>query len=315
MIAFDTHICLVSEQPLPNLAAALDPAIGAPNVVLIETPSMASRNKGEHLARVLDRHGKRVYRELLPNDPDLVGFQHAFNAVVARHPKAALNATGGTKPMALIAFDVMRSRQRPVFYVEPDNSLIWLAPADEPAGRVRGGLELHDYFAAFGQTIEAYQVNPDPDDGYVPGKVISVPPSRPEHPQAGRMFESQVFRCAREALKASAPRDHFEIAWGLVTAEPQRDELDIVAVRDNVLFIIECKHTVKTDLNAFLNKLDNLRSKRGLTARAALVTTSMIARHGGNMQRAKANHILLVGGHELPTLRSRLQAWFSGKSL
>lgn len=108
--------------------------------------------------------------------------------------------------------------------------------------------------------------------------------------------------------------DHMEIAWAAKTAGQEGDELDVVAVRDNVLFILECKNkaAVSGEFNAFLNKLDTLRRKRGITARAALITTANVRDDVGHAKRAHELGILLRGRDHLAQLDTELIRWFKG---
>lgn len=64
--------------------------------------------------------------------------------------------------MSILAYDVWREANRPVFYVERDNRVLWLNPVERAQTRVRGGLGLEDYFAAFGQQLVHWRNQPDP---------------------------------------------------------------------------------------------------------------------------------------------------------
>lgn len=313
---FDSQVCIVSDQPLPNLMPALDSGIGRDRVVLLETPRMAAR--ADALEKVLAGRGRQVFRRPVPDDGNLPAFRRCTEAVLAEFPDSALNATGGQKTMSLLAFDVWRAAGRPVFYVERDNRLIWLHPVDAPQGVVQGHVGVAEYFAAFGQSLQAAHREPDPADGAAErcGGIRVPRPRRGDPQQAGRKLESQVFRIAREALALSGPRDRGEILWGVRTAGDCPDELDIVAVRDGVLFIIECKNTHhRENFNVFLNKLETMRQKRGLTARAALVTTAPVDPAGGIAKRAREANILLIGQDGLSRLRETLRRWFAGERL
>jgi hypothetical protein len=310
---YDTLVCLVSEQPLPNLTAALDPRIGRDRIVLLESPRM--RERADALAQVLEKHPRTVMRRTIDDSGDLPRFRAEIERMLGEFPGAALNATGGLKTMSILAFDAFRAAERPVFYVERDNRLIWLNPIDRPQLRLPGTLGLRDYFAAFGQRILQAQTEPDKSDGGVAmlDRLRDLPPpGNGDHNHVGQRFESLVFRATQAAARESGKPAHTEIAWGVKTAGPNEDEFDIVAVRDNVLHLVECKHSKAADLNSFLNKLDNLRRKRGITARAALVTTAPVPPNGGHARRARNSGILLLGRDSLPNLRQRLAFWLAG---
>ncbi len=45
----------------------------------------------------------------------------------------ALNATGGTKPMSIAAYEAFRAYELPIFYIHPEHDrLIWLHPRTAP---------------------------------------------------------------------------------------------------------------------------------------------------------------------------------------
>jgi hypothetical protein len=309
-VEFDSHVCLVSEQPLPNLAAALDSQIGRERVVLLVTSRMESR--ADHLESVLQNKGRSVIRYRVNEYEPLEVLRMRMQGILTRHPHSALNATGGLKTMSILAFDVWRHGDRPVFYVERDNRLLWLHPIERDPARVEARLGLKEYFQAFGQEIVAMKTPADLTGGAHQGT-----------PSRGQQFEAKVFRVASQALQGSRPFDHAEIAWCVRTGGQEPDELDVVAVRNNVLYIIECKTIEHNKIerksakkrnrgpfNAFINKLDTLRRKRGLTARAALVTTAPMPAQGGYARRAQESEILLVGKERLDQLQQILCEWF-----
>ena len=307
------HVCLVSDQPLPNLTPALDPHFGAARIVLLESPHMQARaNAIEH---VLRGFGRTVTRRSIDDRGDLLAFRRAIETLLVEFPDALLNATGGLKTMSILAFDAFRAAGQPVFYVERDNRLLWLNPPERPGQRLTGTLRLEDYFIAFGQTLSKANRQPDSQDGgnawlnklkYLPA------PGHGDHHHVGTRFESLIFRACQQAADLHAGGPAIDLAWGVKTAGTIPDEFDVVLVRDNVLHLIECKHSNGANLNGFLNKLDNLRRKRGITARAALITTARIPTGGGHAQRARESGILLLGQDSLHNMPSRLADWMAG---
>lgn len=76
----------------------------------------------------------------------------------------ALNATGGTKPMAIAAFDVFRAYGLPVFYVHPEaDRLVWMHPADRPNRALANRAGLDDFLAAHGSRVEGREDAAVPD--------------------------------------------------------------------------------------------------------------------------------------------------------
>jgi hypothetical protein len=301
-----THLCLVSDQPLPNLLPTLCPDLACKQVILLATPPMKDRSAS--LASVIYKHGIQPV-QLATQSHDLVEFRRQITLLLGDYPEAILNATGGLKTMSIVAFDVFRDGGRPAFYVERDNRLIWLSPADRPGQKLPGVLCLDDYFAAFSQKIEEKSTKPLVNDG---GLGLLARPSslpKPGPGDRGRQFESLVFRAMKTALEEVGGQT--EAIWGARIAGSSIDEFDVVAMHDNVLHLVECKHAGGNGFNAFLHKLENLRRQRGITARAALVTSASIQVDGGNSQRARENGILLLSRRDLPNLVNHLISWLS----
>ncbi len=311
MKPFDTHVCIVSGEPLPNFLPAISAEIGREKVVLLVSPSM--NDKADALESALKRKSRSVIRYPIDDKSNLPLFRSQIQQVLADHPSSALNATGGLKTMSIIAYEVFRSADRPVFYSERDNRIIWLNPVDAEQLRLPGILGIDDYFSAFGQTFKHIHRKPLADDGgdTMLKNLHALPKAKEgDHDRVGEKFESLVFRAASKALAALPASGTQEIAWGVKTIGEIEDEFDVVIVRNNTLSLVECKNSSSTaGFNDFLNKLDNLRRKRGITARAALITTAHIAKDGGNAKRAADNRITLLDDSDLPALTDKLKLW------
>ncbi|MEF3168221.1 MAG: DUF1887 family protein [Deltaproteobacteria bacterium] len=129
------HVCLVSDQTLPNLIPAL---MFRPDLVVLVT-SAAMERKGIH-ARLKDFLAKRgIDTDIRLKAPE-AGIQgihsYALDLLVDvkhRHPgaKIVLNATGGTKPMALAFVEVFRGEVEQIIYVDTANRRIEYLPQKE----------------------------------------------------------------------------------------------------------------------------------------------------------------------------------------
>ncbi|RLB72335.1 MAG: hypothetical protein DRH07_04865 [Deltaproteobacteria bacterium] len=120
MITADVHVCLVSEQLLPNLLPVLDPESRPEKVVLLVTPRMAS--EAERLSLLLREVGCRsVMKEIRAYR--IEDIREVVLKVLAEFSgrKITLNATGGTKIMSLGAAGVFLEFNLPVFYIDSEN--------------------------------------------------------------------------------------------------------------------------------------------------------------------------------------------------
>lgn len=313
MNSFDTHVCIVSAQPLPNYLPAVSPQIGREKIVLLESPSM--QTQADILEAALSKQKRHVTRYRIDDKSNLALFRSQVEQILAAHPNAALNATGGLKTMSLIAYEVFRAANRPVFYSERDNRIIWLNPIENAQQKILGVLNIDDYLATFGQNVLACHRQALTNDGgeAMLHKLNTLPKAGPgDQARVGEKFESLVFRATQNALQQLPNTGVQDVAWGVKIGGEARDEFDVVIARNNTLYLIECKNVNNVDgFNSFLNKLDTLKRKRGLTARAALITTAHISKNSEHIRRAQESRILLLDEHDLPQLTEKLKLWLT----
>ncbi len=154
----DTHVYLVSQQPTPNLTPALDPAVQPRRVILVVSPPM--RRRAGWLGEVLEPRGIRI--ETWPvDDPWSIGhLEDRMLELLAREEEAvaasaiALNATGGTKPMSIAAYEVFRAQSLPIFYIHPERDrLVWLAGSAEPDVTLENRVRLEHFLHAHGARV------------------------------------------------------------------------------------------------------------------------------------------------------------------
>lgn len=123
-----THLCLVSDQPVPNYLPLRHQATKPEKVILAVTEKM--KLKTAWLQRAIERLQIEVSTLELPSAFDLPLLQEFFLGWLDSSDAAAdvmLNVTGGTKPMAIAAQEAFRMADKPVFYINIDNDeLVWL---------------------------------------------------------------------------------------------------------------------------------------------------------------------------------------------
>ncbi|MEA3348690.1 MAG: DUF1887 family CARF protein [Pseudomonadota bacterium] len=147
-------INLVSEQPVPNLIPALDPRFQVSEVVLLVTDAM--RPQAKRLQRVCKHHGLtcRIWPDVVPPyDPQRM--EDICIDVIESFPEGQsliLNATGGTKVMALAAANLFGHLERgEVIYVDSFHGLIHnLYPSKEKAWHLVPVLGISDYLTSYG---------------------------------------------------------------------------------------------------------------------------------------------------------------------
>ena len=147
-------INLVSEQPIPNLIPALDSRFQISEVILLVTETM--RPQAKRLQRVCKRHQLpcRIWPDtVLPFDPQRM--EEICFALMESFPEGQsliLNATGGTKVMALAAANLFGHLERgDVIYVDSAQGLIHnLYPSKEKAWHLEPVLGVSDYLTSYG---------------------------------------------------------------------------------------------------------------------------------------------------------------------
>lgn len=152
------HLLLVSDQILPNLIPVL---MERPErVVLVSTPEMTAKGQGKRLETLLRQQGIAVELEASAPAVNMVAIQHYALDLAGRietsYPAArlTLNATGGTKLMALGFVDVFRGLAQRILYTDTAHRRIEFLPDAQglvaPAQPMTDVLKVPDYLAAQG---------------------------------------------------------------------------------------------------------------------------------------------------------------------
>lgn len=155
-----THLCLVSAQATPNLTPVLDPGLAPRRVILLVSPDMTER--AGWLEAVLKPRAIAVERWPIQDAWDVEHIQNRVLELLERELDAvaagaiALNATGGTKPMSIAAYEAFRVYELPIFYVHPEHDrLIWLHPSGRPPVDIANRVRLDAFLLAHGARLEA----------------------------------------------------------------------------------------------------------------------------------------------------------------
>lgn len=161
------HLCLVSQQPLPNLLPAIEPAIAAERVWLVTSPDM--RERAAWLADEFERRGIAHTRIDVPDPWDAQALRATLETRLAEIPHPLLiNTTGGTKVMSLVAYELARAHDLPAVYLRPgDQTLIGLHPAPLQPVVLTRPVELDTLLRVHGYTLREAS----------PSHAITAPPA------------------------------------------------------------------------------------------------------------------------------------------
>jgi hypothetical protein len=163
-----THLYLVSAQATPNLTPALDPAVAPKRILLLVSPDM--RIRASWLESVLKPRGIRVERWEIGDAWDVEHVQQRVLALLEREQllaatgDIALNATGGTKPMSIAAYEVFRAADLPIFYIHPEHDrLIWMHPGGRPVVDLANRVKLDAFLLAHGARVQSAETDAIPE--------------------------------------------------------------------------------------------------------------------------------------------------------
>lgn len=149
----DTHVCLVSGQAAPNLLPLLDETLKPRKVVLLVTPQM--KEKAAWLADVIRPRGIKVEIHHLDTAANFDAIQELLINIIGNtdKDKIALNATGGTKWMAIAAQEIFRMNGSPVFYVDAEtDKVMFLGDGSEPLALTQR-IDIENYLKTYGYQI------------------------------------------------------------------------------------------------------------------------------------------------------------------
>lgn len=150
---YPVHLCLVSDQPVPNLVPACDPEFRPRKIYLLL--SQDKLRQAENLEAVY-REQKLDSERWFINDPyDFSHVRLRLEKLLTRFDpgEIALNATGGTKIMTLAAYEVFHKQDRPVFHVNPyRDTVTWVHPKRDPQ-EIPDRLGIEDFLAVHGYRV------------------------------------------------------------------------------------------------------------------------------------------------------------------
>lgn len=147
------HLVLISAQAVPNITPILDERSKPNQVIMLVSPDM--QNRAEQLESIYKPRGIKVGYWPIQDAWDIEHIRNRVMELLIKYEDDAitLNATGGTKPMSIAAYEVFRSFEKSIFYIHPEQDrLIWMYPQDKPAFDLVDRIKLKEYLIAYGAT-------------------------------------------------------------------------------------------------------------------------------------------------------------------
>lgn len=156
---FEVHFCLISDQAAPSLLPILDAEFKPKEAVFIVSDKM--KNNAEALASVFQEKNVKVTQVRVENIYDFQAMENIFIDLVDQYDdkNIALNVTGGTKLMAIVAQNTFAMAGKPIFYIDSDNNQILFISRDEHNERIPNKMlncqiDLKTYISAYGMTFK-----------------------------------------------------------------------------------------------------------------------------------------------------------------
>lgn len=153
------QMLLVSAQPMPNFLPILNSELKPESVTLVVSEKM--KNQAQWLKNEIAKHQVAILPdiEISNHETDIAAIQDLLigwsdkNADVMKD--SVLNATGGTKPMAIAAQEVYRMADRPVFYVDVATDMVSWVSGSRTSLKLEKSPTLSQVFGLNGLTLES----------------------------------------------------------------------------------------------------------------------------------------------------------------
>jgi hypothetical protein len=150
------HLVLISDQAVPNITPILDERFRPREIIMLV--SQDKQQQADQLERIYRPRGIQTKRWAIDNPWDIEYIRDRVMELMEDYEQEdiALNATGGTKPMSIAAYEVFRSLDKAIFYIHPEKDrLIWLCPENRASTDLADKIKLKEFIIAYG----AYDVS------------------------------------------------------------------------------------------------------------------------------------------------------------
>ena len=158
MHKYNIHVCIVSDQPIPNYVPVLDNTFRPREVILLVTERM--RAKADALAHTLKtRCGVKTRQIAIASEYDMQEMEDKVLGELIALDEAkeniALNLTGGTKLMAIAAYRTFHDAGYPAFYFTATSNEVLLLDNNERLTLQPPKIKIEDYLRLHGYQIAA----------------------------------------------------------------------------------------------------------------------------------------------------------------
>ena len=158
MTKYNIHVCIVSDQPIPNYVPVLDNTFRPREVILLVTGKM--QQKAAALEQTLKtRCGVKTRQIAIASEYDMQEMEDKVLGELIALDEAkeniALNLTGGTKLMAIAAYRTFHDAGYPAFYFTATSNEVLLLDDNERLTLQPPKIKIEDYLRLHGYQIAA----------------------------------------------------------------------------------------------------------------------------------------------------------------
>lgn len=144
-------ILLLSEQTIPNVQFIREMDAELDGYLVITTEQMKEKGIKDWVFKASGINEGKIFDEIVVPPHDLDTITKAIENVLVEENRYHLNLTTGTKMMAIAAYDLLKLKGDPIYYVTYDRELIKVFPKDEQFKRpLRTVINLQEYMTAYG---------------------------------------------------------------------------------------------------------------------------------------------------------------------
>lgn len=147
---FEAQVCMVSAQAAPNLLPLLEDELKPREVILLVTDQM--RERANYLQKAIRPLGIKVRQEAFSAIGNFADMQQQLLELLEAYDsnQIALNATGGTKWMAIAAQEIFSMNGSPVFYMDIDSGNVLFLDSQRAPLHIGNKIKLEQYLSAYG---------------------------------------------------------------------------------------------------------------------------------------------------------------------
>lgn len=295
-----TIVSILSDHLLPNFLFIKEMEHLVGDLLLITTPQMEEKGRGSHLEKALGREAGSLRRIVVENDNYKEILRTLTAAQIDKAEEYIINITGGTKTMSLAVHEFFRDFNASFVYV-PIGKNSYYDFATDQIKPLSYRVSLAEYFDLYGLGFQCDNAlsfgSQRPFDLFNQQKNRSFRLSREildahearlaeeRHYLGGSWFEEYTYLRIKHDFNLRDVDIAKSIRIYRSGSTSNDNELDVAFVRDNTLYVIECKVSMwgygkdsKDIVEEYLYKLAAISKDFGLHVNSYIFTLHQMHR-------------------------------------